>query len=304
MIELRVRPLAYDWVDGTVIAVERLGRKSSTELQSVPIETSEGSRTLADLFSISVMESSDETLLVIGDCTRFQRLGVNHARGTLVIQGDVGDRFGERQSGGRLLVLGNAGDESFAGKKEGVSIVFGNCGDRFGAPLPGEKSGIRGGDCVVYGNVGDRACERLRRGTIVIGGDAGEAMGAQCIAGTIIVFGEVGDAWGMGMKRGSLIFLSDPCSEPGCSLSVPKYFELSFLPLVWKHLRKLQDSVLAFCDSIESQRSKEINFPTSRWVSRQLGDMSIDGQAEVLCMRRITQMATGESTPASHEAEE
>jgi len=301
MIELHVLPSTLDWIDGTAIAVDRLCGKSATELQGVPIETSEGMRTLADLFSISSAESSDETLSVVGDCTRLQRLGVHHSRGTLLIRGNVGDRFGERQEGGRLLVLGDAGDEAFAGKKEGVSIVFGNCGDRFGAPLPGEKSGIRGGDCLVYGNVGDRACERLRRGTIVIGGDAGEALGAQCIAGTMIVFGDVGEAWGMGMRRGSLIFLSDPCSEPGCSLSDPKYFELSFLPLVWKHLRKLQDSVLAFCDSIESQRAREINFPTSRWVSRQLGDMSIDGQAEVLCMRRITQMNTSDFIHESHE---
>ena len=316
MIELRVRSSTLDWIDGSAISVERICDKSSSELQEVQIETSAGLITLTDLFSItrtdlsnqaassSGIASSDETLLLVGDCTRVRQLGFNHSRGTLVVRGNVGDRFGEGQEGGRLLVLGDVGDEAFAGKKDGESIVFGNCGDRFGAPLPGDKSGIRGGDCLVYGNVGDRACERLRRGTIVIGGDAGEALGAQCIAGTIIVFGDVGEAWGMGMRRGSLIFLTDPCSEPGCSLSDPKYFELSFLPLVWKHLRKLQGSVLAFCDSIESQRSKEINFPTSRWVSRQLGDMSIDGQAEVLCMRRISHMTTSDFVHESHEAGE
>lgn len=316
MIKLQVRPWTLDWIDGSPIAVEQLCGKSLSELQVIQIETSDGMRTLADLFSITITESRkdvvsssqtksvDETLLLIGDCTRFQRLGANHSRGTLMIQGNVGDRFGERQEGGRLVVLGDAGDEAFAGKKEGESIVFGNCGDRFGAPLPGEKSGIRGGDCLVYGNVGDRACERLRRGTIVFGGDAGEALGAQCIAGTIVVFGDVGEAWGMGMRRGTLIFLSDPISEPGCSLSVPKYFELSFLPLVWKHLRALQASVMAFCESVESQRLKEINFPTSRWVSRQLGDMSIDGQAEVLCLRRITQMSADNAVVDLHRGGE
>ncbi|MFN7732902.1 MAG: formylmethanofuran dehydrogenase subunit C, partial [Pirellula sp.] len=252
------------------------------------------------MFSIATREDHPDTVVLRGDFSRVEQLGRDHRSGTLIVDGTVGNRFGSLQSGGRILVLGDVGDFAFEGRSGGEALIAGNAGDYFAAPAPGAKAGMRGGDIFILGAVGDRACERMRRGSVAIGGNAGEAMAANMIAGTIYVAGTLGSDWGMGMKRGSLIVMN-PTEESSACMSEAREFELSFLPLLWNHCRRLQSQLHQDCMEVCGQAWSLLEFPTTRWALRQVGDLHVDGKAELLVLTRITRgVARGASTTLFH----
>ncbi len=113
----------------------------------------------------------------------------------------------------------------------------------------------------------------MRRGILFIQGCAGSYGAAQMIAGTMIVFGRLGKHWAQGMKRGSIIIAEPQPDSFDASLTSAREFELSFLPLLWKHLANhLGDSYL--------------RLPQSRWAYRQIGDRANNGVGEVLTLHR------------------
>lgn len=288
MIELTLQSGLRGRYDGSVIRNEILLGKLPLEISNIWIPSDSGGSPLGALFSIEMHDSEPNVIVVRGDCRCFDHFGSHHESGTMIIDGHVGDRFGAHQRGGLLIVLGSAGDFAFEGRMDGEALVVGDVGDALAAPAPGAKSGMRGGDLLVLGSVGNRACERMRRGTIAIGGSVGEVLAPQMIAGTIVVFGEIGPKWGWGMRRGSLILGSEPQHDSAGAWSPSHEFELSFLPLIWKHLEQVQWRMAGTCRLIQPIDEKLLTIPSTRWVRRQVGDMHVEGRGEVLVLQRIS----------------
>ncbi len=284
------------------------------------LRSSEGELRVADCFDVEVRyEEGDvarSVLVITGELQVFEGLCQGTTFGTTLVCGSVGDRFGAGQRGGDLLLIGNAGSEALMDKRSGWSLIHGNVGDRFAGPAPGDLSGMRGGDTIVLGDVGNRACERMRRGSVYIQGRVGEYLAHSWIAGTIYVDGELGRQWCAGMRRGSLLLREPKVSECGASLSMTRSCELSFLPILWKHIRSLvgktvkelrsplfssgspHDSLCDYrksCGMAESQEADTTvamerfiqRLPTSNQVIRCFGDLERNGQGEVLVFGEI-----------------
>lgn len=300
MLVLRKKSSFVGGLDGSVLLPEVLKNRTQETVRDMPLPTDQGTLAIADVFLVDHCDTGDEdTLLIQGDCSNIQNLGLQMQSGTLCILGDVGHQTAQGMTGGRLVIAGNTGDHLGAGMQDGLIYVVGNCGHHLGAPLPGQKSGLRGGDILIAGNVGDRACERMRRGTVFVGGNMGTYAASQMIAGSLIVAGEIEDHWGAGMRRGSIIFFRDYTGEPIAALSSARDFELSFLPILWKHLEHIQNEAVEILqDGINrtSQWTREstassptlIGIPKTRWVSRQIADLNYQGRGEVLVLRRIS----------------
>lgn len=288
MLELIWKSSVQERMDGARLIPELLLGLPLAELFSLKLDTVSGSVRLEDTFWVRVHNDHENVVCIRGVTRNLDQVGARMSTGTLVVQGDVGDRCGDGMRGGELVVCGDTGAETCRDFQDGLVSIIGNCGDRMGAPAPGKKSGIRGGDILITGNVGQRACERMRRGTVLIAGSAGDYLAPQMIAGTILVFGSVGQHWGLGMRRGSLVFATSPESEPASSLGPGRELELSFLPLVWNHLRATQRRLNGFLRNIPSLSWREIPIPATRWVERRIGDFDVGGRGEVLVLRKLT----------------
>lgn len=289
MLELTLKGLLEDRIDGSSLTPQQLTSMTLADLMSLPLRTST-SRTLRldELFWVQWPSGPSDMMVVRGDCSRIDDLGCRMNRGTLVIEGDAGNRVGTFLGGGTLVVAGSVGEEVCMGMRGGTVAIAGNCGDRLGAPPPGERSGIRGGDILIAGNVGTRACHRMRRGTVWIAGDVGDFLAPEMIAGTILVHGRTSPHWGMRMRRGTLVFTSLPEGESGASLSPCRSLELSFLPLVWNHLRGIQRRIEAMCAPLNQGIWPSLTLPNTRWVERRIADLAVGGKGEILILQRLT----------------
>jgi formylmethanofuran dehydrogenase subunit C len=292
----------FSQLNASVISPETLSERSLDEIRNIKIEHVRKTSPLGEVFDVSrkyvaiedPKPATSETLLpetlwIEGDCTPLSHLGAKQRKGTLVVRGNVGDFLGEGMSGGRIFVLGNTGHCMSQSMSGGLIYVAGNSGDRIAGPAPGKQSGMRGGDVIITGSCGDRIAERMRRGTIFVGGNAGDFGCARMIAGTVICLGTAGGSWCRGMKRGTVILLHE---LQDCSLhqfSSPRDFELSFLPLIWKHLSSSADEAVAFLHALDQWISiSKHPIPTTRWVKRRVGDLECQGAGEILILQRIT----------------
>lgn len=307
MIVLRRKNQKFSTIDGSSLQPDQFAGLQCDQIHDLPIETDLGLKKLMDVFEVTRVPSIDEpTILIHGDCRQIQGLAANMSAGNICVLGDVGHGVARELRGGKLYIAGNCGDHLATGMKSGFIFVSGNVGSHLAAPLPGRKSGMRGGDIFIAGHCGARACERLRRGTIFVAGNMGDYAASQMIAGTLIVLRTLGSRWGGGMRRGSVILansLSDG-SRPNATLSAPREFELSFLPLIWNHLHRIQgdaieffNTTLALCCSLISKEEqdavvlpKPIQIPKTRWATRQICDMNCQGKGEVLVLQRISSL--------------
>ncbi len=290
-------------IDGSSIRPDVFVGLSLEQINATVLSTESGDVALSNVFELSSDHMASEPSLVIaGDCETIDGLGSQMQNGTMCILGDVGDNTGKCMGGGSLVVSGNARDHLGAGMTDGFIYLFGNCRNGLASPLAGKKSGMRGGDILISGNVGDRACERMRRGTVFVAGDAGDYCAPQLIAGTLVVMGNLGCQWAGGMRRGSLILGRDFSAHPSASLSEARDFELSFLPLIWRHIDKLQNDAIALLSlalaltpaalhPATREVPRPIKIPRTRWVQRQIGDLNCKGRGEVLVLRRISSPA-------------
>lgn len=300
MILLQRTANTFGSIDGSPIFPDALALLSIEQIRDIPIESERGTIALSEVFHVSMDRTHNEPFVVIeGDCSAVDRLGWKLQSGILCILGNAGDKAGGSMSGGTLVISGDARDQLGTGMSDGLIYVAGNCRHALAAPLPGKKSGMRGGDIVIAGSVGDRACERMRRGTVFIAGDTGDYCVPQMIAGSVIVMGRLGGEWGGGMRRGSLILGLELGSDSSASLSAPRDFELSFLPLIWKHVERLQvdgcailNLAISFADTAMTRTPRHapgpIRIPSTRWVQRRIADLNCNGRGEVLVLKRVS----------------
>jgi formylmethanofuran dehydrogenase subunit C len=269
---LRLKTDLVDWVEGEVLQPNVLANQSRADIASLRLKSRAGTAyRIDDLFEL--INDPSEQIIVYGDCRFVDRIGAGMKAGKLTIMGDAGDECGAGMSGGILEVFGNAGDRLAIGMRRGQIVVHGSAGDNVAGPAVGATRGMQGGDCVILGDVGDRVAERMRRGVIWVGGSAGDYGATQMIAGTIVVMKKIGRHWASGMRRGTIVLTREQAVAFEAQLTSAREFELSFLPLLWKHLQGIL---------VDANQT----VPNTRWANRQMGDRSNDGLGEVLTLTR------------------
>lgn len=281
-------------MDASAISIDLLKDLSEQAIGQVELKSANGTIRLSEVFGIQLCNSPadvpDQIALVLkGNLNRFDNLCSGTRTGATIVLGDVGQDFAKSQIGGAIYVEGSVGERAFSDKRDGLSIIGGNVADRFGAPLPGKLQGISGGDSIILGNLGNRACERMRRGTICVVGDIGAHLAHQWIAGTILAMRNLGPHWGAQMRRGSLILCENPSEPSAATRSPQRPLELSFLPILWKHLRNLLSDAAEFDllseDFTRACLNLKRRLPAGRQVLRSIADLECQGQGEVLVLQ-------------------
>lgn len=300
MLLLKRKSNHFGAIDGSAIRPDLLADMTLPQINAVVVPTENGDVSLGQIFEASMDDLPAEKFVILdGDCETIDGLGTEMQDGTMCVLGSLGNNVARSMRGGCIVVSGNARDHLGAGMTDGLIYVVGNCGHRLASPLAGKKSGMRGGDILVAGNVGERACERMRRGTVFVAGDAGDYCAPQMIAGTLVVMGDLGSEWLGGMRRGTLILGRNFSTQPSASLSEARDFELSFLPLIWRHVDRRQNEAFAILNlAISFSQSAlqrvgraapgPIKIPQTRWVQRQIADLNFQGKGEVLVLRRVS----------------
>jgi formylmethanofuran dehydrogenase subunit C len=230
-IRLTLRRAPDRAVDLAGLRLAELAELSAGEIGRIPVGHGVP---LGELFTVKGERSPN--VRIIGDLSRFERVGAGHGGGELVIEGPVGREVGAGMRGGRLVVRGDAGWGAGLEMAGGVLDIEGNAGARAGGATPGAKRGMTGGTLVIRGSAGAEAGASMRRGLVAIGGDAGPGAGRAAIAGTVVVFGATGPEPGQWSKRGSIVVLG-PVTPP------PTYrYACSYRPqyagLLLKHLEE------------------------------------------------------------------
>jgi glutamate synthase domain-containing protein 3 len=118
-------------------------------------------------------------------------------KGTVVVEGDVGDYFGILNDGASLTVDGSAGRFIGDNMTAGKIVVRGDVGD-------GAADYCYGGMVVIGKSAGDFLGTMNKGATVVVSGDVGDHVGTYMTAGDIIVLGDAGEALGDYIIRGSI----------------------------------------------------------------------------------------------------
>jgi formylmethanofuran dehydrogenase subunit C len=224
-----------------------------------------GTLALGELFDITP-RTSDDALVLDGDCSRFDRIGWQMDGGTLIVEGAACHYAGALMRSGRVHVRGNAGELAACEMAGGTLAIDGDAGDFAAATLPGSMDGMRGGTLIVHGQVGARCADRMRRGSVVVFGDAGDFMASRLVAGTIALGGRCGAHPGWGMRRGSLVFAGAAAPVPPAHTFVEAIDDAA---VAWQLLaRDLAQHGGVFAD-LPSRR-------TRRWR----GDLAAEGKGE------------------------
>lgn len=205
---------------------------------------------LGDLFDVH--GTPDGTALLEGDMSRATHVASNLATGTVLVDGNVGDRAGQSMRGGILIVRGSAGE-------------------RVGGAEPQNKRGMTGGEIVIFGHAGAAAGHAMRRGLLAVGGNCGAAAGFSVIAGTILVLGNLGADAGLLNRRGSLVVGGEVSLPPTYRYACE--YQPHWLPVVLRRLRAIHGLPV----STEQLEAK---------YRRYSGDLAEVAKGEILVRRR------------------
>lgn len=286
-------------IDARLLAPQHFSGLDKSQIENLHVGRNSSEIRIGDLFDVECHQPtnhcgaecnsegncSNSSLILNGNLSSFHHIGLGMTAGCLWINGNVGSELASRMSGGVCVVAGNAADNTAQGFRGGLLAICGHCGHDLARPLPGKKNGMAGGDILIGGDAGDRMAHRMRRGTILISGNAGNHGCQQMIAGTVIVQRNIGDSWCLGMKRGSLIELTPSISHGSthAGFTIARDFELSFLQILWKHLRSQHRQLATLANDLAVPFPfTSPRFPQSNWVTRQVGDSTVGGQGEWL----------------------
>jgi formylmethanofuran dehydrogenase subunit C len=256
-------------IDARALLPASLAALAASEIEHVPLWHGTQRLALAELFDVRLDDdvSGDTPCLVFsGDVRRFDRVGWNMDGGQLIVEGSVGDLAGGQMTAGSIVVAGDSGRFTACELAGGRIEIGGNAGDFAAAALPGDMDGMRGGTLIVRGDAGERFGDRMRRGTALVFGNAGAFAASRMVAGTIGIAGEVGEHLAYGMRRGSLVL-------PGALPSLANRFKENHgdVDVFWRLMsRSLAREGGAFAALAHIK------------PRRLVGDISVDGQGEVL----------------------
>lgn len=144
------------------------------------------------------------------------RTGERMQSGTVGVAGAVGDRAGMEMEGGHLVVGEEAGMSLGRWMRDGRITCEGGAGDDVGAEMRGGKIAVKddvgdqagymmeGGSLDIYGDAGGRVGQDLNGGSISVAGDAGAHVGCVMEDGMVTIAGSVDHNLGRAMKGGEL----------------------------------------------------------------------------------------------------
>ena len=215
------------------ITPDRFTGQGAADVERLAVMHGSESRCIGDFFNVT--GSYDGGIDLQGDdLGRVKFIGAGMSRGTIRVEGDVGEHLGAGMSGGEILIKGNAtdwvGPEMSGGKIE----IQGNAGHLTGSAYRGASTGMTGGEIIIHSNVRNETGNAMRGGLIAVGGDSGDFTGVNMLSGSIFVLGELGIRTGAGMKRGSIVSMNDAPLLPTFSYSCtyrPGYMKLYLLHL-------------------------------------------------------------------------
>ncbi|HQR51980.1 MAG TPA: formylmethanofuran dehydrogenase subunit C [Burkholderiales bacterium] len=252
-------------LDCSALTPTRLAGRTPAEIAAIELPCGNRRLRVDALFELTGEDVSN--LVFRNGCDKLDRIGEGMFDGSIEVDGDAGAYLGLGLRGGRIRVRGNCGAFAAAEMKRGLVHIQGNAGDFLGAPLPGDRQGMRGGTVIVQGNAGDRCGDRLRRGNILVEGNAGDYCASRMIAGTLSVLGTLGTYPGFAMRRGTLLLNAVPASLPATFGDCGTH-DLHFLPLLTQSWRSLE--------------SRFARLESRSRVRRLMGDLACDGKGEVL----------------------
>jgi formylmethanofuran dehydrogenase subunit C len=207
-LSLRVPP--PERLDLAILRPETFARLSARDIARLPVGTSRLGVRLGDCFDVELRDGSE--LVIEGGSSRLDNVAQGWTAGTVLVEGDVGQRLARGLAGASVTVRGNAGPFAATQASAGTVIIEGEAAERAGGALHGHMAGLDGATLVVKGRAGDRLGDRMRRGLIVADA-AGDYAAARLIAGTIVA-GTVGDYAGYSMRRGTLLVGSHGAMTP------------------------------------------------------------------------------------------
>lgn len=270
-ITLSIRHAPALRIDARELLPASLAALRASEIEQLPLWHGTQRLALAELFDVRLDAVSGDTpcLVLLGDLSRFDRVGWTMNGGRIVVEGNAGDLVGAQMTAGSISVSGDSGSFTACELAGGRIEIGGNTGDFAAGALPGDMDGMRGGTLIVRGHAGERFGDRMRRGTALVFGNAGAFAASRMVAGTIGIAGEVGEHLAYGMRRGSLVL---PGTEPPLTNRFAENH--GDVGVFWKLLaRSLAREGGAFGALAE--------LAPRRWV----GDVSVEGKGEVLVAR-------------------
>ena len=234
LLNLRDR-FAGDRLDLRACTPDRLERGDRDRL---PVRRGRETLPLGDVFEIEeVAEADAPTLRLAGDCPRVDGVAAGWDRGSVAVDGSIGDDFAAGFAGDSATVGGSAGAGAARGLRGGAVRIAGDAGDHLAAAVPGARRGMTGGSVFVGGGCGEFAAARMRRGELVVCGHAAAGAAMDLIAGTC-AFGSVDPAgFGLDMRRGTVV-LGRPVELPSVRFAAAQPFESPFLVLLRRHLEQ------------------------------------------------------------------
>jgi formylmethanofuran dehydrogenase subunit C len=135
---LKSKPLFK--LDCSRLTPNGLAGLSLTQIKNLSLTNSKNSAKVSDYFEVSGKVS--ETIIFKNPSSQLDFIGHKMSHGSIICQGDVGDRVGDQMRRGLILIDGDAGDY---------------CGSRMVAGTIG-----------VYGCVGQYAGFAMKRGTLLL----------------------------------------------------------------------------------------------------------------------------------------
>jgi formylmethanofuran dehydrogenase subunit C len=266
-------------VEAETLTPENVAGKKQAEIEALPLLVGNRLEKVGDWFDVevtgetspdSVGKDGEATLLLVGDLTRFKRLGEKMAAGRVVVDGPVGFHAGAHMSGGSLILLGDAGDYLGAHMRGGRIEVRGSAGHFAGAAYRGYTQGMNGGTILIHGSAGQMAGARMRRGLVAVRGGCGDGPGFGMKAGTVLIGGLPGVRPGAIMKRGTVILLTPPAGL------LPTFlYNCTYRPPIWPLLY----TALAGTNVLLPGIGREAVFDSY------CGDVTEGGRGEILVYR-------------------
>lgn len=226
-------------VEAESITPDNFFEKSVDEIYKLPLYSGNRLEKVGDYFNVEVTAPDEEgapgtphqdrlpKIVLIGDFSRFKRIGQEMTAGEIVIQGSAGFHTGAMMHGGAIHIQGDAGDWLGAHMEGGQITVEGSAGHFVGSAYRGMTKGMTGGLILIHGNAGQMLGSRMRGGLIAVAGGCKDAPGYKMCAGTILIAGKAGIRAGAGMQRGTIILSREHTLLPTF------YYSCSYHPSFW-----------------------------------------------------------------------
>ncbi len=129
------------------------------DIAKLRLGTSHSAPQVADYFDISGDDCNH--IIFEGDCSRNDHIGASMRRGQITIRGNAGNFAGANMLGGTLICQGNVGDRLADSTRRGLILVDGDAGSYAASRMIAGTVGI-------YGKVGSHLGYAMKRGTILL----------------------------------------------------------------------------------------------------------------------------------------